>query len=86
MPCSRPSSASGAERPGLFAGRNTLLAGETPSQVTIKDFEVAPLDESAALVMYTSVHEGSRARRSSVWVQREGTWFLLFHQGTPILE
>ncbi len=59
-----------------------LLAGEEPQTITIEDFSTASLAEDVALVTYTSVSGEVRARRSSVWVWRDGRWQMCFHQGT----
>ena len=75
------------------------LLTETPIQLQLKDFEAKPLAPEAVLVTYrvqretlaaTPVPEGledvarpAPSLRSSLWVQREGRWQMLFHQGTP---
>ncbi|HTC92654.1 MAG TPA: nuclear transport factor 2 family protein [Terriglobales bacterium] len=31
-----------------------------------------------------SEHEATRAYRSSTWIEQDGSWRMIFHQGTPI--
>ena len=67
-----------------------LLASETPYPIQLVDFEARMLAPSVALVLYRSIRPegppqpGTASRRSSIWVQRNGCWQMLFHQGTPI--
>lgn len=61
-----------------------LLAQEPEKAIHIEDFEVTLLGETSALTTYRSVSKEKQARRSSVWVWREGSWLMIFHQGTPI--
>jgi len=62
-----------------------MMTSESSAEVAMKDFEIRPLSPSAALVTYRSVGgAGREARRSSVWVMREGRWEMVFHQGTRI--
>jgi hypothetical protein len=57
--------------------------------VILSEFGCRMLAEGIALITYrtTRRHEGGAvlgsAWRSSVWVNREGRWQLVFHQGTP---
>ena len=60
------------------------LAAEESSAVELRGFTVTPVDATAALATFVSLHATGSARRSSLWVWREGCWLLLFHQGTPI--
>lgn len=50
----------------------------------IVDFKVARLTPAVALVTYRTVRDTGSTLRSSVWVQEEGNWRVLFHQGTKI--
>ncbi len=59
---------------------------EAAPPITLDKFRAEPLGETAALVTYLSVHAEGRARRSSVWVWRDGRWQMLFHQGTAAAE
>jgi len=61
-----------------------LLAQAPETAITIEDFEVTLLSETAALATWKSVTAIGQARRSSVWVWRKGCWLMIFHQGTPI--
>lgn len=62
-----------------------MLEDEQPSPVVIRDFAVRQLSGDTALVTYRSVGQGGQeARRSSVWVDVDGAWKMVFHQGTRI--
>ena len=65
-----------------------LLAGEPvrATPVGLEEFRAEPLGEAAALVTYRSTHADGEARRSSVWIWREGRWQMLFHQATAAAE
>jgi hypothetical protein len=57
------------------------LAGE----VLIKDFEALTLAPSVVLCTYRSIGEtGREARRSSIWVESDNEWKIIFHQGTRV--
>jgi hypothetical protein len=68
-------------------------------EAPLKDYsvvncEVFPVAEDCAIVTYIatnsrSISEGmrvNRARRSSTWVKRGGSWHIVFHQGTPLMD
>jgi len=59
------------------------LASEAPRDVAIDDFAVTRLAGDVALVTYRS-RDPRVARRSSIWVRRDGGWALRFHQGTLV--
>jgi hypothetical protein len=64
------------------------LAGQAPFTASIEQFSVKPLAPGVALTTYRIVVTAAGAvqrttMRSSIWVQREGRWRLVFHQGTP---
>jgi hypothetical protein len=62
-----------------------MVTSEEHARVIIRDFAIRQLSEGTALVTYRSVGQaGQEARRSSVWVNQEGRWRLVFHQGTRI--
>lgn len=76
---------------GRVWDRQTILEdvpGEAPFRWSIEDFVVRLLAPGVALTTYrlsTGSFEGTDVRttlRSSVWVQREGRWVMVFHQGT----
>ncbi len=60
------------------------LLAETSREIRIVDFAVVELAPGVAMATYCSVHEASSALRSSLWVQRDGRWQMLFHQGTKV--
>jgi glyoxylase I family protein len=48
--------------------------------VPLEAFEVAMLADDIALATYRT----PGAKRSSIWVRRDGRWQIRFHQGTPV--
>jgi hypothetical protein len=62
---------------------------DAPPQVVSDAFAVTVVGAGVALLTYRSAHrrpDGSleqHTHRSSVWVEGEGRWQLLYHQGTP---
>jgi hypothetical protein len=69
-----------------------LLRKQTPSKLEIEEFRVVEIGPSAALATYRAVSQSARTEtarqslRSSVWAQRDGSWKMIFHQGTPVME
>src|SRR5690348_4170006 len=69
-----------------------LLRKQLPIKLEIEEFRVFEISPSAALVSYRAVSESSRSEntrqslRSSLWMQRNGEWQMVFHQGTPVNE
>lgn len=62
-----------------------MMTEEVSAEVIIRDFDVRALSGDTALVTYRSIgHTGQEARRSSIWVQDDAGWRLVFHQGTRI--
>jgi hypothetical protein len=60
---------------------NALLT-TTPRAATMSHFYVTPLGENSALTTYHITTANSTSHHSSIWVQRNGTWQMFFHQGT----
>ena len=60
---------------------NALLTTK-PRPATMSHFYVTPLNETSALVTYHITTTNSTSHHSSIWVQRNGKWQMLFHQGT----
>jgi hypothetical protein len=56
----------------------------------LSDFVIRPLAPEVVLVTYRTTRQDSsgqiihQAQRSSIWINRDGTWQITFHQGTPI--
>lgn len=65
------------------AGVIEMMAGEE-SAIEIQDMQARWVGPTIAQVLWTSVINGQRARRSSLWVETALGWQLIFHQGTPI--
>jgi hypothetical protein len=64
------------------------LGTETPAQLALSDFEAFPLAKDAVHVTYIVTRWTEQAVtesfRSSIWVHRDGSWKMRFHQGTRI--
>jgi hypothetical protein len=65
------------------------LAAESPSTITLTEFDCRFPAPTVALVTYRSHHADATgtpasALRSSLWIHRDGRWQMLFHQGTRI--
>ena len=58
------------------------LLTTTPRAATMSHFYVTPLSENSALATYHITTSNSTSHHSSIWVQRDGRWQMLFHQGT----
>jgi hypothetical protein len=58
------------------------LLNSTPRAATITYFYVTLLAPNVALATYHAATALHSSHRSSLWVQRNGRWQLLFHQGT----
>jgi hypothetical protein len=51
--------------------------------VEVSDFTARKLGDDAALVTYYSKRGDAVRLRSSIWRRDEGSWRMMFHQGTP---
>jgi hypothetical protein len=61
------------------------LQTESYTPPTISGFEARLLSPGVALVTYKTLREdGTCALRSSIWIEREDHWQVLFHQGTKM--
>jgi hypothetical protein len=57
-----------------------------------EQFKLLPIDDGCVIVTYVAtvkrIHQGqehrNRAYRSSIWMEREGSWRVVFHQATPL--
>jgi hypothetical protein len=57
------------------------------SRTSLSDWKTAKLDTDATLVTYLMTTPGmkpDKERHSTIWVNRNGKWMALFHQGTPV--
>jgi hypothetical protein len=60
---------------------------EINAKLPLENFNVQIVDKNVRLVTYISEIADTdikRANRSSLWIRRDGHWYLCFHQGTPI--
>jgi hypothetical protein len=58
------------------------LLNSSPRSATMTRFYVSPLGPDAALATYHIATATSSSIHSSIWVQRNNRWQLIFHQGT----
>jgi hypothetical protein len=69
-----------------------LLRKQVPTRLQIEEFRAIEISASAALVTYRACSESTRTNaaryslRSSLWMQRNGAWQMVFHQGTTVPE
>jgi hypothetical protein len=57
-----------------------------------EQFKLLPIDKGWVIVTYLAtvkrIHQGkehwNRAYRSSIWMERDGSWLVVFHQATPL--
>lgn len=64
---------------------STLAAESSHSDGPIEasDMRGTQLSPDLILLTYVTEFDQRRARRSSLWRRTDGSWQLLFHQGTP---
>ena len=67
----------------------SVLQSEGPVHLSLKDFEAYPISDHAFLITFRAVKEAPglpavESLRSSVWIERDGRWQMLFHQGTRV--
>ena len=66
------------------------LTNELPAERNIFDFNVVLLSVDTALAMYKVISKNPQTNeikdslRSSIWKKYDGSWKMLFHQGTII--
>ena len=67
------------------------LGRQLPTELSIDEFRVIELATGVALVTYRARADSGKddkdqqySLRSSVWVQRDNEWKMIFHQGTLI--
>lgn len=76
-------------RSGRIYSRSETLSHpkqEIFAKIPLENFKVHHIDFNTKQVTYISEVgvEKLRANRSSIWVNNEGSWKLIFHQGTPV--
>src|SRR6266850_223926 len=58
------------------------------SKAELSDFKTVKFDDDASLVTYTVKIPGNKPdteHHSTIWVNRNGKWWAVFHQGTPVM-
>jgi hypothetical protein len=61
-------------------------------ECSFEHFKLLPIDHRCVIVTYVATAKRSykgqehwnRAYRSSVWMERDGSWRVVFHQATPL--
>jgi len=59
------------------------LAAEPGDGTEAGELDAVRIADDVVLLTYVARRPASASRRSSLWVRRNGTWRLRFHQGTP---
>ena len=57
------------------------------SKADLSEFKSIKIDDDASIVTYTVKIPGAKPeleRHTTIWVNRNGKWWALFHQGTPV--
>ena len=77
------------------AGSITGVKGFEPSEVTFADWKFVPIDKDASVITYTVNIKGkfngqelppTSIRASSAWVNRDGKWLGIYHQGSDVMK
>lgn len=77
------------DRAGTVNGIKQIEA----TDISFSDWKVVMLDKDAAVVTYTVNMKGTSGgqpipptpvRAASAWVNRDGKWLAVFHEGTPV--
>jgi len=55
---------------------------DDPGTAEVTEIQGTVLGPALVLLTYVSSRNGHHARRSSLWQRSDGTWRLVFHQGT----
>ncbi len=75
---------------GRIYNKQTILealATETPTEILMVDSQVQRLSTTVALVTYRAIRTGGHGSlRSSLWIVSDGSWRMIFHQGTGLFE
>jgi hypothetical protein len=66
------------EKPEVIA----LLLRANPRIAEFRDLAIVELCEGVVLLTYRAIDASRSTNRSSIWRRTEGTWQLVFHQGT----
>jgi hypothetical protein len=76
----------------IFNKQQILLAlQESPSQLSLRDFQATTLAPDVALVTYRAIRSHNpeqsavQSLHSSIWAFRNARWQMVFHQGTKLL-
>jgi len=60
-----------------------LLNSES-SYYNISEFNVIEIADNTCLATFTTTNNSNVVKRSSIWVNKENNWQIVFHQGTKV--
>jgi hypothetical protein len=63
------------------ASIRATLQSEPPREIALEDFAITQLADDVVLATHHS-RDPRHAKRSSLWIRRDGRWILRFHQAT----
>ena len=80
---------------GRMFSKSEILDAMKVSQIvdcSFEEFHFLPVDSTCVIVTYVATatrilrerEQSHRAYRSSTWVEKDGTWRIIFHQGTVL--
>ena len=61
-----------------------LLGREDSVEIEVLELSGRTITTDCVVVQWTSLRQGVRARRTSLWRRIESGWELVHHQGTPL--
>ena len=62
------------------------IGGSGDAAYDLSDFSFVRLSASSVLTKYTASKDGQPTRRASVWVFRDGSWRMCYHQSSLITD
>jgi hypothetical protein len=77
------------------AGVISSVKGFEPTEITFADWKFVPIDKDASVITYTVNIKGkmngqelppTSIRGSSAWVNRDGKWLAIYHQGSDVMK
>jgi len=79
------------EADGVYdkAGSKKNVSMFDASKAELSDWKTVKFDNNAALVTYLVKLPGmnpDQERHSTIWINRDGKWLALYHQGTPVAQ
>jgi hypothetical protein len=72
------------EREDILAMLREESADPSARAIEVVALSGRALAPSVVQVFWNSARDGRRARRTSIWCERDGGWLQVYHQGTPL--